>query len=52
MPYGSAIPLLGIYPDKTIIEKDTAPLFHTAVLLVIAKTWKQPNCPSTGEWIN
>ena len=23
----------------------------TAALLTIAKTWKQPKCPSTDEWI-
>ena len=24
----------------------------TAALFTIAKTWKQPKCPSTDEWIN
>ena len=44
-----AIPLLGIYPEETKIEKDTyIPLF-TAALLTIARTWKQPRCPSTDE---
>ena len=46
-----AIPLLGIYPEKTIIRKDTCtPMFITA-LFTTAKTWKQPKCPSTEEWI-
>ena len=44
------MPLLGIYPEKTIIEKDTCtPMFFTA-LFTIARTWKQPRCPSTDEW--
>ena len=46
------IPLLGIYPEKIIIEKDTYTLMFTAALLTIAKTWKQPRCcSSTDEWI-
>ena len=50
-PYDSAIPLLGIYPEETKIEKDTyIPLF-IAALLTIARRWKQPRCPSTDEWI-
>ena len=50
-PYDPAIPLLGIYPEETKIEKDTCiPLFITA-LFTIARTWKQPRCPSTDECI-
>ena len=50
-PYDPAIPLLGIYPEETKIEKDTGiPLFIVA-LSTIARTWKQPRCPSTDEWI-
>ena len=46
-PYDPAIPLLGIYPEKTETEKDTwIPLF-IAVLFIIARTWNQPGCPST-----
>ena len=45
------IPLLGIYPEETIIEKDTGTLMCTAALFTIARTWKQPRCPSTDEWI-
>ena len=46
-----AIPLLGIYPEKNMIRKDThTPMFITA-LFTLAKTWKQPNCPSTEERI-
>ena len=51
LPYDPAIPLLGIYPEKTIIQKDTCtPMFITA-LFTIARTWKQPKCPMTDEWI-
>ena len=46
-----AIPLLGTYQDKTIIQKDTYTPMFIAALLTIAKTWKQPKCPSTDEWI-
>ena len=50
-PYDPAIPLLGIYPEETKIERDAwIPLF-TAALFTIARTWKQPRCPSTDEWI-
>ena len=49
--YNPAIPLLGINPEETGAEKDTCiPLFIVA-LFTIARTWKQPRCPSTDEWI-
>ena len=51
LPYNPAIPLLGIYPEKTIIQKDTCTPVFTATLFIVAKTWKQPKCPSTEEWI-
>ena len=51
LPYDPTVPLLGIYPDKTIIQKYTRTLMFTAALFTIAKTWKQPKCPSTDEWI-
>ena len=47
--YDSAIPLLGIYPDKTIIQQDTCTPMFIAPLFTIAKTWKQPKYPSTDE---
>ena len=50
-PYDPAIPLLGIYPEKTKTEKDTGTPVFTATLFTIARTWKQPRCPSTDEWI-
>ena len=43
--------LLGIYPEKTIIQKNTCTLMFTEVIFTIARTWKQPKCPSTDEWI-
>ena len=51
LPYDPAVPLLGIYLDKTIIRKDTCTPMFIAALFTIAKTWKQPKCPSTDEWI-
>ena len=49
--YDPAIPLLGIYPEKTIIQKDTCTRIFIAALFTIARSWKQPKCPSTDEWI-
>ena len=49
--YDPAIPLLGIYPEKTIIQKDTCSPMFTAALFTIARWWKQPKCPSTDDWI-
>ena len=51
LPYDPAIPLLGIYPEKTISQKDTCTPMFTAALFTIARSWKQPKCPSTDEWI-
>ena len=45
------IPLLGIYPGKTVTQNDTCTPVFIAVLFTIAKTWKEPKCPSTDEWI-
>ena len=50
-PYDSGIPLLGIYPEGTKIEEDTCIPLFIAALFTIARTWKQPRCPSTDEWI-
>ena len=50
-PYDPAIPLLGIYPEEIKTEKDTCTPLFTAALFTIARTWKQPRCPSTDEWI-
>ena len=51
LPYDPAIPLLGIYPEKTIIQKHTCTLMFIAALFTIVRSWKQPKFPSTGEWI-
>ena len=51
LPYDPAIPLLGIYTEKTITQKETCTTIFTATLFTIARTWKQPKCPSTDEWI-
>ena len=43
------IPLLGIYPEETKIEKDTCTPTFISALFTIARTWKQPRCPSVNE---
>ena len=52
-PYDLAIPLLGIYPEKTkiLIRKDTCIPTFIGALCTVTKTWKQPRCPRTDEWI-
>ena len=51
LPYDSAILQLGIYPEKTIIQKESCTKMFIAALFTIARTWKQLKCPSTEEWI-
>ena len=51
LPHGPAILLLGIYSKETRIEKDTCTTTFIAALLTIARTWKQPRCPSAEERI-
>ena len=59
MPYDPAIPLLGIHTEETRIERDTCTPVFIAALFIIARTWKQPRCPSwkqprcpsADEWI-
>ena len=46
LPYDPEIPLLGIYPEKTIIQKESCTTMFIAALFAIARTWKQPKCPS------
>ena len=46
----TSIPLLGIYPEKNMVWKDKCTPMFTVALFTIAKTWKQPKCPSTDEW--
>ena len=51
LPYDPAIPLLSIYLDRTVIQKDTYTPMFIAALFTEAKTWEQPKCPLTDEWI-
>ena len=51
LPYDPAIPLLGIYPEKTVIQKDTCTPMFIEALFTITRLWKQPKCPLTDEWI-
>ena len=48
-PYDPAISLLCTYPVETRVEKDTCIPLLIAALFTIARTWKQPRCPSTDE---
>ena len=50
-PYDLTIPLLGIYPEETKIEKDTCIPLFIAALFTTSSTWKQPRCPLTDQWI-
>ena len=50
LAYDLVIPLLCKYPDKTMVLKDTCSPLFIAALFTIAKTWKQPKCPSTDKW--
>ena len=51
LPYDPAIPVPGIYPEKTIIHKESCPTMFIAAVLTIPRSWKQPKCPLTDEWI-
>ena len=51
LPYDPAIPLWGIHTEDTRIERDTCTPMFIAALFIIARTWKQPRCPSADEWI-
>ena len=51
LPCDPAIPLLGIHTEETRIERDTCTPMVIAALFIIARTWKQPRCPSADEWI-
>jgi hypothetical protein len=52
LPEDPAIPLLGIYPeDVPTGKKDTCSTMFIAALSIIARSWKEPRCPSTEEWI-
>ena len=51
LPYNPAIPLLGMYPEKTMIQKESWTTMFIAALFTIARTWKQRKHLSTAEWI-
>ena len=51
LPYDPAIPLLGLYLEKIIIQKESCTKMFITALFTIARTWKQLKCPSTDEWI-
>ena len=52
LTYDPRILLLSIYPEETIIQKNTyTPMFIAALLTLAMETWKQPECPSIVEWI-
>ena len=51
LPYDPAIPLLGTHTKETRIERNTCTPGFTAALFIIARTWKQPRCPSADKWI-
>ena len=52
LPKDLAIPLLGIYPeDIPPSNKDTCSSMFITALFIVARSWKEPRCPSTEEWI-
>ena len=51
LPYDPAIALLGIHTKETRIERDMCTPMFISALFTIARTWKQPRCPSANEWI-
>ena len=51
LPYDPAIPLLDIFPEETIIQKDICTPMFIAALFTVAKSWKQSTCPSKDKWL-
>ena len=53
LSYALAIPLLGIYLEKTktLTQKDSCTTMFIAAQFTIAETWKQSKCPSTDDWL-
>ena len=51
LTYNSVIPLLGIHTEETRSERDMFTPMFIAALFIIARTWKQPRCPSADKWI-
>ena len=51
LPYDPLVPHRGIYPDRTIVQKDTCSPVFTAALFTADKAWKHPKCLCTDEWM-
>ena len=51
LPYDPEIPLLSMHTEETRTERDVCTPMFIAALFIIARTWKQPRCPSADEWI-
>ena len=51
LPYDPAVPPLGTYPEKIIIQKHSCTPMFIAALFTVTRTWKQPKCPSMKKWI-
>ena len=51
MAHKTSVGLLGIHTEETRSERDTCTPMFIAELFIIARTWKQPRCPSADEWI-
>ena len=51
LPYDPEIPLLGRPTKETRSERDTCTPMFIEALFIIARTWKQPRCPSADKWI-
>ena len=49
LPYDPAIPVLGIHTKETRRDKDTCSQMFITAQFIIARTWKQPRCPSADE---
>ena len=49
--YNPAIPVMGIHTEETRIERNTCTPMFIVALFIIARTWKQPRCPSADKWI-
>ena len=50
LPYNPEIPLLGIHPEETRIQRDTCTPVLIAALFITARTWKQLRWPLADEW--
>ena len=51
LPEDPAICLLGIFPEDSPAYNDTCSTMFIEALSIIARSWKEPRCPSMEEWI-